>query len=404
MPERTPRAGAAVLVALCCAAFAGYLNSVALTPLLPAISADLGASVSLLGQVPALTLVLAAGLGLVIGPLADHFGHRRVLLLGTLAIVGAGLTTALANSFTILLLAAAFGAASRAVALPVPYAIAGARFPPAMTRRAIGRIIATAAASLIIGAPLLTTIAASAGWRASFVFVALLGLVAIAVILRLLPADTRTVHTRFDLAGVLGTYGPLVRSRGMLGIYGCSLSRATGLWLVLTYMGAFLVQRHGLTSPEVGLAFAGVGVGELVGSLIAGERLGRIPLRPLLAGAQVLIGLLLGAALLLPLGALAVAILFMLATVVNGVTDVAEPSLLAAETPSGHATTMTFEGVTMSAGSGIGSSLGGVLLALSGYPAMGAGVILFCLIAALLVWQIRPRVAAATEALPNLAG
>jgi len=94
----------------------------------------------------------------------------------------------------------------------------------------------------------------------------------------------------------------------------------------------------------------------------------------------------------------------MLATVVNGVADVAEPSLLAAETPTGHATTMTFEGVTMSAGSGIGSSLGGILLALSGYPAMGAGVILFCFIAALLVWQIRPRVAAETDALPNLAG
>jgi len=347
-------------------------------------------------------LVLAAALGLVIGPLADHFGHRRVLLVGTLAVVGAGLTTALANSFPILLLAAVFGAATRAVALPVSYAIAGARFPPAMTRRAIGRIIATATASIIIGVPLITTIAAYAGWRASFVLVALLGLVVIAVILRLLPADTRTEKERFDLAGVLGTYGPLLRSRAMLGIYGCSLSRATGLWLVMTYMGAFLVQRHGLTSPEVGLAFAGVGVGEFVGSLIAGERLSRIPLRPLLAGAQVLIGLMLGAFLLLPLSALAASILFMLATVVNGVSDVAEPSLLAAETPTGHATTMTFEGVTMSAGSGIGSSLGGILLALSGYPAMAAGVILFCLIAALLVWQIRPRVAAETEALPTL--
>jgi MFS family permease len=94
MPERTTRAGAAVLVALCCAAFAGYLNSLALSPLLPAISADLGASVSLLGQVPALMLVLAGALGLVIGPLADHFGHRRVLLLGTLAIVGTGVAGA----------------------------------------------------------------------------------------------------------------------------------------------------------------------------------------------------------------------------------------------------------------------------------------------------------------------
>jgi MFS transporter, DHA1 family, multidrug resistance protein len=387
-----------VLVALCCASFAGYLNSLALSPLLPAISTDLGASVSLLGQIPALMLVLAGALGLVIGPLADHFGHRRVLLLGMLALVGAGLTTALANSVTVLLLAAIFGAATRAVTLPITYAIAGARFSPAMTRTAIGRIIATAAASIIVGVPILTTIAAYAGWRAAFVFVALLGVIAIAIVLRLLPADTRVVDRRFDLAGVLSTYGPLLRSRGMLGIYSCSLARSTGLWLVMTYMGAFLVQRHGLTSPEVGLAFAGVGVGEFAGSLIAGERLGRIPLRPLLAGAQVLMGLMLGAFLLLSMGAIAAAVLFMLATVVNGVSDVAEPSLLAVETPTGHATTMTFHGVTVSGGAGIGSSLGGILLALGGYPTMGVGVILFCFVAALLVWQLRPRVPAEAKA------
>ncbi len=392
-----------MLVALCGAAFVGYLNSISLSPLLPAISADLGTSVSLLGQVPALMLVLAGVLGLVIGPLADHFGHRRVLLLGTLAIVGAGLTTALANSFTILLIAAVFGAASRAVALPVQYAIAGARFSPEMTRRAIGRIIATAAASIIIGAPLLTTIAAYFGWRASFVFVALLGLVAIVIVLRLLPADARAEKERFNLAGVLGTYRPLLRSRGMLGIYGCSLSRATGMWLVLTYMGVFLVQRYGLTSPEVGLAFAGVGVGEFVGSLIAGERLGRIPLRPLLASTQILIALMLGAFLLLPLNAIAAAVLIMLATVLNGIADVTEPSLLAAETPTGHATTMTLGGVTMSGGAGIGSSLGGILLALGGYPAMGAGMLLFCLTAATLIWRVRSRVAAETEAPPQQA-
>jgi predicted MFS family arabinose efflux permease len=64
---------------------------------------------------------------------------------------------------------------------------------------------------------------------------------------------------------------------------------------------------------------------------------------------------------------------------------------------------MTFEGVTMSAGSGIGSSLGGILLALGGYPAMGVGVIAFCFVAAWLIWQIRPHVASEREGLPNLA-
>ena len=42
------------------------LSSLAVSPLLPVMAADLDTSVSLLGQVPALMLVLAAVLGLVI--------------------------------------------------------------------------------------------------------------------------------------------------------------------------------------------------------------------------------------------------------------------------------------------------------------------------------------------------
>ena len=106
-------------------------------------------------------------------------------------------------------------------------------FPRRERALATGIFNAGSNAGAIFAPALVPWMAITFGWRASFVFVALLGLVALAVILRLLPADTRTGKERFDLAGVLDSYGPLVRSRAMLGIYGCSLSRAIGLWLVL---------------------------------------------------------------------------------------------------------------------------------------------------------------------------
>src|SRR5207244_13002664 len=62
--------------------FVALLNTFALSPFLPAIAAEFGAPVALLGQVPALMMLTAAGLGLAIGPIADRVGHRRVLLLG----------------------------------------------------------------------------------------------------------------------------------------------------------------------------------------------------------------------------------------------------------------------------------------------------------------------------------
>ena len=49
------------------------------------IADDLDTSVALVGQVPALVMILAALLGLVIGPLADHYGCARTLMVGMVA-------------------------------------------------------------------------------------------------------------------------------------------------------------------------------------------------------------------------------------------------------------------------------------------------------------------------------
>ena len=70
------------LIALCLGTFAGLLTFVAPAPFLPAMARDLRTSVPLLGQIVAAMLLLSALCGLVVGPLADRYGHRRVILLG----------------------------------------------------------------------------------------------------------------------------------------------------------------------------------------------------------------------------------------------------------------------------------------------------------------------------------
>ncbi len=95
-------------LALLLATFVAMLGAVAMSPFLPAMAAELGTSVALLGQVSSLTMLLAAGLGLVIGPLADGYGHRRTLLVGLLTVVASALGTGLAPTYTLLLLVAAW--------------------------------------------------------------------------------------------------------------------------------------------------------------------------------------------------------------------------------------------------------------------------------------------------------
>jgi MFS family permease len=89
--------GAGLVPTLTVAAFVNHLNVIAWNPFLPFIAEAHGIGVAILGQLPALLLVLSALLGLVIGPLADSYGYRRTMVLCLLAVAASSLATGLST-------------------------------------------------------------------------------------------------------------------------------------------------------------------------------------------------------------------------------------------------------------------------------------------------------------------
>ena len=79
-------AAAGFVPTLTVAAFVNHLNVIAWNPFLPFIAEAHGIGIAILGQLPALLLVLSAVLGLVIGPLADSYGYRPTMVLSLLAV------------------------------------------------------------------------------------------------------------------------------------------------------------------------------------------------------------------------------------------------------------------------------------------------------------------------------
>ena len=235
---------------------------------------------------PAIITLLAAVLGLAIGPLADWLGHRRALLLGLATIVVSTLGIALAPSLGALLAVALVGSIGRATINPVAQALAGATSP---ARRAAGRSAGwrrAAPSPASSASRILTSIDAALGWRAAFVGLALL-VVAILLLGRLVIAPDAPVVTRPPRVGaMLRSYAPLLGHRPTLGLIGASALSAMGVWTMLTYLGAFYVQQHGFTTQQVGWAYLVIALGVVPGTLAAGGRLGRLPLRPLLVSSQ----------------------------------------------------------------------------------------------------------------------
>ena len=397
MPGLTPtgrrpfKSAGLILLAICPAAFIAVLNSYALGPFFPWVASELGISVALLGQVPALLNAAAAALGLAMGPLADRFGNRRMLLAGTAAAGAGALATGLAPTFELLLLAALFGALGRAVVAPVALAIVGTRFSGPARLRAMSYVVAALSGSAIVGVPALTTIAAlAATWRAAFAALAAAALLALLLSTFLLPSEDEPEDGAAP-ATLLGAYGPLIRHRPTLGLIGAAGLRGTFIWIFATYLGAFLIEQHGLSSQQAGFGFTAVGSGHFLGSLLAGRHAGTLPPRPLIGFLMPLAALGFSAALVAPFGPVVVIGLAACGTLLLGMVEATAMTLLIDESPAGRATTMTANQSANSLGTAVGGAVGGLLLVTGGYPALGLVIPVFAAAAILVLWASRPR-------------
>ena len=377
--------------ALTVATFVNFLGTLALGPFLPEVAEELRTSVAAVGQVPALVMLLAAVLGLVIGPLADHYGYRRTLLVGVSSVAAATLATGLAPTYQVLFAVAVVGAIGRAAVQPTSQATVAAQFPDDGPRRhAMSRVGMGSAGAAVIGIPLLTFVAALGRWRLAFFTLAALALASLLMLGRVLSPDARSSPGRYRLKDVLASYLPLLRHRATLSLIVATLVGTTGVWVVWSYLAAFLIQQHGFTTREVGWAYLATGASVILGNVIAGGRLGAYP-RPVMVASRAFSGLMFACALLLPVPGVAVAGLIALAMVAHGAFTVTNALVLAAETPAGRATTMTVNSSAISLGTALGGAIGGLALTLGDYPALGICAPIFSLAASGLIWWSRPR-------------
>ncbi len=398
-PQTGPAAPArptwGALLPLCLTVFAVLVHASAIGPLAKAIARDLGTTVPLIGQVSTLLLATMAVAGLLAGPLADHFGHCRVILLG-LGLLGlSAAVMGLAPAYPALL-GGALIAGIGAPIVGVAFAVAAARYAGEARRAALSRVQAVQTAGSILGAPLLTAVAAATAWRGAYVVVLAAYLLAGVLVARRLARDPRPVG-HFTARTVLAAYRPLLGDRGMLALYGASTLRALGWVGPFTYLGALYAERHGLALGQIGLAYMVASVGMLAGNLAAGRWLGRVDLRRAFAATTALLALCWAAVFALPLATPQVVALATVAAFASGIGWIALTTLLAAETPAGPGTTLTLNGSAFALGAALGSAAGGLLIGLGGYALLGVALPLATLVAALLVWRPRLRLRALPE-------
>ncbi len=195
------------LLAVCLGYFMVILDTTIVNVALPALRQDLGASVSGLQWVVDGYLLMLAALLLSGGVLSDRAGARRVFQLGLGLFVLASVGCGLAPSTVVLVIARLVQGVGAALAVPASLALLRAAYPePAARARAIGRWggIAgiAAAAGPILGGVLVTAV----GWRLVFFVNVPIGLLAMVLTARQVPAPDprpRGLDPAAQVTGVL---------------------------------------------------------------------------------------------------------------------------------------------------------------------------------------------------------
>ena len=191
------------LVACVLASSLSFVEGSVLSVALPAIRASYGAGGQQVQWVVNAYLLPLSALLLLGGALGDHFGRRRLLVIGTSIFAATSLICALAPSLPILLAARAAQGVGAALLLPNSLALLNAAFQGEKRGRAVG-IWAASGAAMAAVAPLIGGwLVGTVGWPAIFYINLPLALAAILLALRFVNESKEAGAGRTDYAGAL---------------------------------------------------------------------------------------------------------------------------------------------------------------------------------------------------------
>ncbi len=355
-----------VLGALFVARFAASSPRIIVGLFLLEIAASFDAAVGVVGQIITAASLVGVVTALLMGAFSLRFPHKTLLVLGLVVMTGAAVGCFLAPTYLLMLLFFAVTGLGGSVALPMTSTLVATHFTVAQRSSAMGWLVAGGSLAVALGAPIVAWIG---DWRVAFLgYVFPFSLLGLVLAFGGVPASP---HPR-----VAKTASYSEGFRAILwnsSAWGCLLQSAlagASFQAVLLYASAFFRQRFAVSMEVASLLVFGGAMCVTMGSVVSGRLVNQVGRKRLTVVAGGLLGAFIAAYTTVPdLGAATGA--RFVASWLAGMTFSASASLSLEQLPQFRGTMMSLNIAMQSVGSALGAGVGGLVLLLYDYEAVG---------------------------------
>ncbi|MEC0204600.1 MFS transporter [Paenibacillus lautus] len=232
--------------------------------ILDQIAETLGTSVAAAGQlITVYSLAYAVGTPILMA-LTAKMDRRKLLLYSLGLFIAANLLTFILPGFGLFIAARIITALGAGVVTVNALSIAAKIAPPGKQASAIANVTMGITASLIIGVPLGRMVASAFGWKAVFLAIAIVGVIAMLVIAAVIP------RMHGDKPIPLIKQFALLKKPQVLVALAITFFWLGGYSLAYTYISPFLLEVTHLNESLISAALFVFGIASLIGSKVGG--------------------------------------------------------------------------------------------------------------------------------------
>jgi predicted MFS family arabinose efflux permease len=382
-----------IIFALWLLVFSASSQLMIVVAMLPEIGRQLAVSDAKQGLLVSIYAVMVGVFALVIGPISDKIGRRKVLLAGTGLMTAALALHAAVSDYAGLLIARTLAGIAGGVLSGAAVSYVGDYFPYERRGWANGWVMSGIAAGQIAGVPMGSLLAAQFGFRTPFlIFAATMGATFLLILKRVPQPSVELNTNRLTIRGAFVEYFALLRQRDIAVAATVFALLFFSMALYITYFPAWLTVKLAATQDGIAALFFAGGIASVLTGPFVGKLSDSAGRKPLILISSLGLFVLMGAVTFIVRDFWLAFPVFFFSSVLMAARMSPFQALLSALVPGNRRGALMSLTVSLGQiGFALGAALSGVVYARFGYRAstfFGAGVVL---LVAVLIWRFLPE-------------